>query len=449
MNGNAQRDGVGEVLDVCRAYWDRNGVPAGKSAEMEAELRGHLAEALTDGKSVEDVVGRDIEGFAEEWAAPNRPARSLGEETLDVVSDAVIALAVVGGMAHLVAWSAAIPVGANDAVGALLLALLLARLFAYLRAPSDASPGSEESVLDRYPRRLHDGFMWLLVAVWAIHLLLPFRDVVLFRWPVQATLALPLLAVLIRGVRGRLARDGASSGPPLGFGGPGEQEDPAHQVANAIMDCSFHWSRMRIPEGKIDDMRRDLDEYLEQAVEDERSVRSVVGEDVQEFAEAWAEEHGAEPDPRPEPARDVVMGWVLSFSACATALATFAHLADWSLHVPVVWIVGIYLLIVAGWFGQPVADLLDRTKSWRYSSWKSMLAAALIVLVMAAVAGVMALLFMVVGPRIPFEWPWYATVVCALVACSIAAVWVRRFSREDAERERRRAARRRGSSEGV
>lgn len=42
MNGNAQRDGVREVLDACRAYWKGNGVPTGKAAEMEAELRHHL-----------------------------------------------------------------------------------------------------------------------------------------------------------------------------------------------------------------------------------------------------------------------------------------------------------------------------------------------------------------------------------------------------------------------
>ena len=68
---------------------------------------------------------------------------------------------------------------------------------------------------------------------------------------------------------------------------------------------------------------------------------------------------------------------------------------------------------------------------------------------MAAVSGVMALFFVVVGPRIPFEWPWYATVVCALVALSIVAAWVQRFSREDAERERRRTGRGQGSSEGI
>ena len=434
-------------MDYCRDYWRSNGVPADKVGEMEAELRDHLGEAFADGKSVEDVVGSDVERFAEEWAAPNRPAKPLGEETLSVLADTVVALAVLGGLTHLVLWSAKFPTDATDVLGALLFALLLARLFAYLRAPSAAPPGSEESVLDRYPRRVYNGFMWFLVAMWTVYLFLPLPDTVLFRWPVQATLTLPLLAMLIRGAKRLVGGDSAAAPREfLEIDGP---EDQATQVANATVDCSIHWRKMRIPEDQTYDMLRDLDDHIQQAVKEGRSVRSVVGDDVEEFAEAWAEEHGAEPDPRPEPVKDVVMGWVLSFSACATVLATFAHLRDWSLHVPVAWIVGVYLFIVAAWFGQPVADLLDRVKSWRYSPAKSMLAAALIVLSIAALSGVMALFFMVVGPRIPFEWPWYATVVSALTALSIVFSWLRRFSREDADRERRRTKQSSGSPEGV
>ena len=449
MKSGLRGDPARNLTEACRAYWRRNGVPEARIAEMSAELEDHLHEALADGKNVEDVTGPDVEKFAEDWAAPNRPSRSLGQETLDVLSDAVVALAVVMGMSHLLVWSMAIPVSLKDAVGALLLALLFARLFAYLRAPSDAPPDSEESVLDRYPRRPYNFFMWSLVALWGAHLLLPIPETVLLGWPVQATLALPLLAVLVRGAKRLVAGDGDAAGTPR----PSEdvEEDQTQQVMSAVADCAIHWRRMRIPQETIGDMLHDLDEYIGRATDEGRSVRSVVGDDTKAFAEAWAEEHGAEPDPEPdpEPTKDVISGWVLSFSACATVLATFAHIMEWSLYVPVAWIVGVYLFIVAGWFGQPVADLLDRAKSWRYSPWKSMLAAALIVLVMAAVAGIMALFFMVVGPQIPFEWPWYATVVCALVACSIVAVWVWRFSREEAEREKRRDVRGQGGSESV
>lgn len=453
MNGNVREDPVREVLDYCRGYWKRNGVPDARVDEMAAELHGHLREALEDQKTVESVVGPDVEEFAEEWAAPNRPVRTLAEETLDVVSDAVFALAVVGILVHLAFWSPTLPAGAGGVLGTLLLALGIARMFAYLRAPSDGPPDSEESVLDRYPGRLYDRFMWVLIAVWTVYLFLPLPDTVLFNWPVQATLALPLLAVLIRGAKRTFAGRGDAAVLSGEFLDIYRTEDSTAQVMNVSIGCSVHWRKMGIPQDQIDDMTHDLDEYIGQARGEGRSVRSVVGDDVKAFAAAWAEGYGAEPDPTPgptpEPIKYVISGWVLSFSACATVLATLFHLLEWTLYVPVVWVFGVYLFLVAAWFGQPVADLFDRVKAWRYSAVKSMLAAGGLILILAAVSVAMALLFTVVGPRIPFEWPWYATVVSALVALSVVVVWVRGFSREEAERERRRAGREYGGSESV
>lgn len=449
MNGGVRDDKIREVTEACRDYWRRNGVPEARTVEMSAELLDHLGEALADGKTIKDVIGPDVEAFAEEWASPNRPTRSLGEETLDVISDATFALAVVGVLAHLALWSPSLPFDAGWATGSLLLALLFARLFAYLRAPSDEPPGSEESVLDRYPRRLYDGFVWVLIAVWTVHLFLPLPDTVLFRWPVQATLALPLVAVLIRGTK-RFVGGGAERGGRIRMADEVQhQEDRRTQAMDTVMDCSLHWGKMRLPGDRIDDMRRDLDAYIERALQEGRTVRSVVGDNIEEFAGAWAEGYDVEPDFSPEPLRHVVQGWVLSFSACVTILATLYHVLEWSLYAPVAWVLGVYLFLVAAWFGQPVADLFDRAKAWRYSAVKSMLAAGGLVLILAAVSAAMALLFTVVGPRIPFEWPWYATVASAFVAFSVVISWVRDFSREDAERERRRAGREYGRSEGA
>lgn len=455
MSGSVREDRVREVLDYCRGYWKRNGVPDARVNEMAEELHGHLREALEDQKTVQSVVGPDVEEFAEEWAAPNRPVRTLAEETLDVVSDAVFALAVLGILAHLALWSPTLPAGAGGVLGALLLALGIARMFAYLRAPSDEPPNSEESVLDHYPRRLYNRFMWFLLALWTIYLFLPLPDVVLFRWPVQATLALPLVAALVRGAKRIFAGRGDAAVPPGEFLDIDRTEDSTTQAINVSIGCPVHWRKMGIPHDQIDDMFGDLNDHIMRAVREGRSVSSVVGDDVEAFAEAWAEDYGTEPDHRTqsehgtEPVRYVVMGWVLSLSACATVLATLFHFLQWTLYVPIAWILGMYLFFVAAWFGQPVADLLDRIKSWRYSPVKSMLAAGLVILLVAAVSLAMAFFFMIVGPRIPFEWPWYATVVSAFVALSVMISWLRGFAREDAEGERRRAGREYGRSEGV
>ncbi len=137
-------------------------------------MRDHLDGALADGKDVYGVVGPDVGRFAEEWAAPNGPARSPGEGTLDAASDAVFAPAVLGGITYPTLWTPALPVDAGGVIRALLM-LLFVRLFACLRAPSDAAPGSEEPVLGRYPRRAYNVFVWSPVALYAVCLFLPYQ----------------------------------------------------------------------------------------------------------------------------------------------------------------------------------------------------------------------------------------------------------------------------------
>jgi len=62
----------------CERYWQDAGVPRRAAAEMRQELEAHLVAAAADGRTVTDVVGRDVAGFAEAWAAeqwigPGRP----------------------------------------------------------------------------------------------------------------------------------------------------------------------------------------------------------------------------------------------------------------------------------------------------------------------------------------------------------------------------------------
>ena len=59
---------VDQVVDRCRSYWLESGVSEDAAAEMASELRSHLDEAASAGKSIETVTGPDIDEFAEEWA---------------------------------------------------------------------------------------------------------------------------------------------------------------------------------------------------------------------------------------------------------------------------------------------------------------------------------------------------------------------------------------------
>jgi len=59
---------VEPIVRACERYWKRTGVPRDAVTEMRLELEGHLDEAVTDGKTLGSVIGRDVEAFAEEWA---------------------------------------------------------------------------------------------------------------------------------------------------------------------------------------------------------------------------------------------------------------------------------------------------------------------------------------------------------------------------------------------
>jgi membrane protein implicated in regulation of membrane protease activity len=60
---------IEQVLAGAARYWESTGVPADAVAEMRAELQSHLDAADRAGKPVDTVVGPDLNGFAEEWAA--------------------------------------------------------------------------------------------------------------------------------------------------------------------------------------------------------------------------------------------------------------------------------------------------------------------------------------------------------------------------------------------
>lgn len=66
---------VDHVLERCERYWRETGVRDAAITDMRRELESHLREAAAAGKSPAVVVGEDIAGFAESWAAEQRGPR--------------------------------------------------------------------------------------------------------------------------------------------------------------------------------------------------------------------------------------------------------------------------------------------------------------------------------------------------------------------------------------
>jgi len=70
---------IDEVIKRCQAYWSATHVPSKAVKEMTAELRSHLAEASTAGKTPEAVIGSALNEFAEEWARTYRRPMVVSE----------------------------------------------------------------------------------------------------------------------------------------------------------------------------------------------------------------------------------------------------------------------------------------------------------------------------------------------------------------------------------
>ncbi|WP_331766277.1 hypothetical protein [Embleya sp. NBC_00896] len=110
------------AMSICRANWDLYGISTRARADMEAELREHLREAVARGRSVEAVVGTDPAAFAMDWARAraSRPERWTRMATNMGAFAGLILL-----FRHLVLRSTEVPVTAGHlALTGLILILL-------------------------------------------------------------------------------------------------------------------------------------------------------------------------------------------------------------------------------------------------------------------------------------------------------------------------------------
>src|SRR5207245_9458095 len=62
-----------DLIEACAGYWELRGIAREHSTEMQLELEQHLQQAVSDGKSLEAVVGPNPAAFAEACAREIRP----------------------------------------------------------------------------------------------------------------------------------------------------------------------------------------------------------------------------------------------------------------------------------------------------------------------------------------------------------------------------------------
>ncbi len=64
---------ISDLVEACASYWELRGVAPEHSNEMQLELEQHLQQAVSDGKSLEAVIGPNPPAFAEAWAREMHP----------------------------------------------------------------------------------------------------------------------------------------------------------------------------------------------------------------------------------------------------------------------------------------------------------------------------------------------------------------------------------------
>jgi hypothetical protein len=90
---------IADLVEACASYWELRGIARGHITQMQFELEQHLQQAVSDGKSLEAVLGPNPAAFAESWAREMRPHVWRGSAV--ALRGLVYALSVVGTTALL------------------------------------------------------------------------------------------------------------------------------------------------------------------------------------------------------------------------------------------------------------------------------------------------------------------------------------------------------------
>lgn len=78
--------GTARIVTSCERYWREAGLSSGAISEMVSQLDHHLREAAAAGKPLDSVVGKDLRGFAEAWAAETQDRGPQRDRTTAGVS---------------------------------------------------------------------------------------------------------------------------------------------------------------------------------------------------------------------------------------------------------------------------------------------------------------------------------------------------------------------------
>src|SRR6266568_5770512 len=140
---------IADLVEACAGYWELRGIAREHITQMQLELDQHLQQAVSDGKSLEAVLGPNPLAFAEAWAREMRP--QVFRRGVVVLRGLVYALSVVSTTALLSQLLTHAPVFTFTLFAAFLLAgsgllALLLQLGGFL-APRISTRAGREALL--------------------------------------------------------------------------------------------------------------------------------------------------------------------------------------------------------------------------------------------------------------------------------------------------------------
>ncbi|MDP9458464.1 MAG: hypothetical protein M3Q60_22400 [Actinomycetota bacterium] len=195
-------------------------------------------------------------------------------------------------------------------------------------------------------------------------------------------------------------------------------KDQREKAKEALDLCEMHWIATDVPVEKIEEMRDELYEHLQEAIHDGKPVEAVVGTDPIAFAEDLA----APVRPRKSP-KWKVLGLVTPQIGYAVFLMLLGHLWYWSLDFPVTPLMYAFALIAMLFSSLDFGMRMPMATSLRFDGppvQQAVIIVGITISAAAAIVGVnLAVNFGDAGPL--SHWSWPATLIVAVAAFFLPA----------------------------
>lgn len=133
-----------------------------------------------------------------------------------------------------------------------------------------------------------------------------------------------------------------------------EHSNPIEAV---VTDCVCYWVLKGLPRARIDEMEAELRQHLTAAVNDGKSLDTVIGDDLRTFAEDWAE---AVREPKPVRYRMLNWAYVLFVSLIPVLLEVIidAHSLTVPIYLGTLLLYAIMVLVPSVLFALPISPRL-------------------------------------------------------------------------------------------